>query len=59
MLEPKLSDGAYIYTDNIKFPGSKSFVKYINSHPEKYDTKRLSENKGGVELTRYTASIKN
>ena len=59
MLEPKLSNGAYIYTDNIKFPGSKSFVKYINSHPEKYDTKRLSESKGGVELTRFTTAIRN
>ena len=59
ILEPKLSNGAYIYTDNIKFPGSKSFVKYINSHPEKYDTKRLSESKGGVELTRFTTAIRN
>ena len=59
MLEPKLSNGAYIYTDNIKFSGSKSFVKYINAHPEKYDTKRLSESKGGVELTRFTTVIKN
>lgn len=54
LLEPKLKDGAYIYTDNIKFPGSKSFVKYITSNPEKYKTKRLSENQGGVELTKYS-----
>lgn len=26
MLEPKLSNGAYIYTDNIMFAGSKPFV---------------------------------
>ena len=53
-LEPKLKKGAYIYTDNINFPGSKSFKEYIKSQPEKYKTERLSENKGGVELTEYT-----
>jgi len=55
MLEPKLKDGAYIYTDNINFSGSKLFVKYIDSNPDKYKTKRLSESKGGTELTRYIA----
>ncbi len=59
MLEPKLRNGAYIYTDNIAFSGSKPFVKYINSHPEKYVTQRLSEIKGGAELTRYKTSAKN
>ncbi|WP_299278914.1 O-methyltransferase [uncultured Psychroserpens sp.] len=54
ILEPKLKNGAYIYTDNINFPGSKSFIEYIKSNPRKYKTKRLSENKGGVELTEYT-----
>lgn len=53
-IEPKLSNGAYIYTDNIKFSGSKSFVEYINYNPEKYETKRLSERKGGVELIKHT-----
>lgn len=53
ILEPKLKKGAYIYTDNINFIGSKPFMDYIKSHPEKYKTKRLSENKGGVELTEY------
>ncbi len=52
LLEPKLKRGAYIYTDNINFPGSKPFIEYIKSHPEKYKTGRLSENKGGVELTK-------
>lgn len=53
MLEPKLKNGAFIYTDNIKFPGSKPFVEYIMANPNKFKTKRLSENKGGVELTEY------
>ena len=53
MLEPKLKKGAIIYTDNINFPGSKPFIKYIESQPKKFKNKRLSESKGGVELTEY------
>ncbi|RKR15398.1 putative O-methyltransferase YrrM [Maribacter vaceletii] len=53
ILEPKLKKGAYIYTDNINFTGSKPFVEYIQSHPKKYRTKRLSEAKGGAGLTQY------
>ncbi len=53
ILEPKLKKGAYIYTDNINFSGSKSFIEYIKSHPKKYKTERLSESKGGVELTQF------
>ena len=33
--------------------------KPTENSPEKYDTKRLSESKGGVELTRFTTAIKN
>ncbi|MFS4494319.1 O-methyltransferase [Maribacter sp. 2308TA10-17] len=53
MLEPKLKKGALIYTDNINFSGSRPFIEYIESHPEKFKTKRLTESKGGVELTEY------
>tara|TARA_B100000780_G_scaffold254333_1_gene202394 strand:- start:5957 stop:6595 length:639 start_codon:yes stop_codon:yes gene_type:complete len=51
MLEPKLKKGAHIYTDNINFPGSKPFVAYLESRPERYKTKDLSKNKGGSALT--------
>ena len=54
ILEPKLKKGAYIYTDNINFPGSKPFLEYIKSNPEKYNTEQLSESKGGVTLTKHT-----
>ena len=53
MLEPKLKKGAIVYTDNINFPGSKPFTEYIESHPEKFKNKRLSESKGGIGLTEY------
>lgn len=54
ILEPKLKKEAYIYTDKINFTGSKPFLKYIKSNPKKYNTKQLSESKGGVVLTKYT-----
>lgn len=44
--------GAYIYTDNINLPGSKPFLEYIKSNPEKYNTEQLSESKGGVVQTK-------
>jgi len=53
MLEPKLADGAHIYIDNIDFSGSKPFAEYIDSHPDKYTSKRLSFNKGGATIAEF------
>ena len=53
LLEPKLKPGALIYTDNASFASAKPFLQYIQSHPEKYRTERIRDNKGGSELTTY------
>lgn len=53
MLEPKLKNGAWIYTDNVSFPNTKPFLQYLSEHPEKYQSERIEEDKGAVLLTQY------
>ena len=51
MLEPRLTKGALIYTDNASFPSAKPYLNYLKSRPEKYRSLRLQDAKGGSELT--------
>ena len=53
LLEPKLRKGALIYTDNASFSSAKPFLRYLSAHPEKYRSQRISDDKGGSELTEY------
>ncbi|MEM8891249.1 MAG: class I SAM-dependent methyltransferase [Bacteroidota bacterium] len=51
ILEPRLTQGALIYTDNASFPSAKPYLNYLKSKPEKYRSVRLQDEKGGSELT--------
>jgi len=51
ILEPRLTKGALIYTDNASFPSAKPYLNYLKSKPEKYRSVRLQDEKGGSELT--------
>lgn len=53
MLEPKLAPGAIIYTDNVAFASARPFLEYIRSQPQRYQTKRIKDRKGGSELSTF------
>ena len=53
LLEPKLALGALIYTDNAAFASARPFLDYIKSNPNKYQTERIKDSKGGSELSRF------
>ena len=53
MLEPKLNQGAYIYTDNASFPGTEAFLSYVRENLAKFDSEYMETGKGGIELTKY------
>ena len=53
ILEPKFKKGTLIYTDNASFPSAKPFLNHLKAHPDKYQTERLQDDKGGSELTKY------
>ncbi|MEM7375329.1 MAG: class I SAM-dependent methyltransferase [Bacteroidota bacterium] len=51
ILAPKFKKGTLIYTDNASFPSAKPLLHYFASHPERYISRRLQDEKGGSELT--------
>jgi predicted O-methyltransferase YrrM len=51
MLEPKLSKGAIIITDNTNFNDVKIFLKYIHSQRDNYFSTPLKLNKGSTEFS--------
>ncbi|MEM1320495.1 MAG: class I SAM-dependent methyltransferase [Bacteroidota bacterium] len=53
MLESKFRKGTLIYTDNASFRSARPFLNYLKAHPEQYQSRRLSDDKGGSELTKY------
>lgn len=53
ILEPKFRKGTLIYTDNASFRSARPFLNYIYSHPEKYQSQRLQDDKGGSELSEF------
>lgn len=54
-LEPSFKEGTIIYTDNASFRSAKPYLDYIYSQPEKYLSRRLTDDKGGSELTTVAA----
>lgn len=53
MVEHKLNQGAYIYTDNASFPGTEPLLSYLRENPTKFDSDYIETGKGGIELTKY------
>lgn len=51
LLEPRLSKGALIYTDNASFPGMKPYLSYVMEVPEKYTTDMIKVKKGKVAMS--------
>lgn len=51
MLAPKFKAGTLIYTDNASFPSARPLLNYFESNPDRYQSRRLRDDKGGSELT--------
>lgn len=51
ILEPKFKSGTLIYTDNASFASARPLLDYFAAHPERYQSRRLQDDKGGSELT--------
>ncbi len=54
LLEPKFKPGTLIYTDNASFKSARPFLEYIHGQPQRYQSRRIKDNKGGSELSEYT-----
>lgn len=51
LLEPKFKKGTLIYTDNASFASAKPLLNYFAANPDRYQSRRLKDDKGGSELT--------
>ncbi|MEO1516723.1 MAG: class I SAM-dependent methyltransferase [Bacteroidota bacterium] len=53
LLEPRFAKNCLIYTDNASFKSARPLLLHFASHPNKYKSQRLYDDKGGSELTEY------